>query len=301
MFRRQPLSRKVTVALLVALSFVCCSISCKRNAAEYGSVEVFDLSSAFLDKHMRIPVNLPSDYLLGGQYAILYFIPYGGGGAGLVTQMTNSDAATVGVLRERISEPLIIVGVPHDGSFLLDSTPPHEAIMSTSGIRLSTGLYESYFLGEVIPQVERRYDLHPTAASRYIGGYSLGGYAALRIGLTHPELFSRIGAHSPTLFVDSLPDKIAAQFMYPTEKLRAQRDPLLLPLEKEALARTRVYIDTGAFDINRQACELMHRRLTDAGVVSELHILNGSHGLAYWQTHMPEYVEFYTSASVSMP
>lgn len=292
---------KAISALLVTLSFACCSMGCARDTIKYGTVEVFDLSSTFLAKHMRIPVNLPDDYVRGGDYPVLYFIPYGGGGAVLVTRMTNSDAATVAVLRGNVSGPLVIVGVPHDGSFLLDSQPPQEVVTSTSGVRLTHGLYESYFLRELIPEIERKYDLHPAASERYIGGYSLGGYAALRIGLAHPELFSRIGAHSPTLFIDSLPDKVATQFMYPSEELRAQRDPLLFPLEAKALAGTRVYIDMGAFDINRHACELMQRRLGDSGVASELHILDGSHGPAYWEAHMPEYLEFYMSAAVSTP
>ena len=282
--------------LVLSFSLICCSIGCARRI-EYGSVEVLEFSSTYLDKDMRIMVNLPDGFVRGREYAVLYFIPYGGGGAGLVTQHTNTDPATVRVLRQSAGKPLIIVGVPHDGSFLLDSEPPYEVITGTSGVRFTPGLYESYFLREVVPRVEREYALYPSAATRYIGGYSMGGYAALRIGLSHPDLFSRIGAHSPTLFVDSLPDKIATRFMYPTEVLRAKRDPLLLPLDLQSLSETIVFIDTGSQDINREACERMHQRLVDAGVVSELRILSGFHGTTYWQTHMPDYMHFYATGT----
>ena len=296
MNRRHGARWNVLTALLLSLPVMCGLIGCTRRI-EYGSVNVLEFSSTYLDKDMRIMVSLPDGFFRGGEYAVLYFIPYGGGGAGLVTHLTNSDPATVRVLQQNTGKPLIIVGVPHDGSFLLDSEPPYEVITGTSGIRFTAGRYESYFLHEVVPRVEREYALHPSAAARYIGGYSMGGYAALRIGLSRPDLFSRIGAHSPTLFVDSLPDQIATRFMYPTEVLRAKRDPLLLELNTEALSETVVYIDTGSHDINREACELMHQRLIDAGVTSDLRILSGFHGATYLQTHMPEYMRFYTTVA----
>ncbi|TVR58837.1 MAG: hypothetical protein EA426_09060 [Spirochaetaceae bacterium] len=217
---------------MLSLPLVYFSTGCSRRI-EYGSVDVLEFTSTYLDKNMRIMVSLPEGFTRGGRYAVLYFIPYGGGGAGLVTQLTNSDAATVRVLRQNAGKSLIIVGVPHDGSFLLDSDPPYEALTGTSGVRFTPGLYESYFLNEVVPRVER--------------------------------------------------------------------DPLLLQLDTEALSETIVYIDTGPHDINREACVRMHQRLIDAGVASELRILSGFHGTTYWQTHMPEYMRFYTAETNERP
>jgi len=94
------------------------------------------------------------------------------------------------------------------------------------------------------------------------------------IRLTH-------GLYEACFVEDVVPDEVETQFMYPTEELRAERDPLLVQLDTEALSETRAYLDTGALDISRRACELMYQRLTEFGVACELHMLSGSHGPAY--------------------
>ena len=185
------------------------------------------------------------------------------------------------------------MGVPHDGSFLLDTEPPYRELVSSSGLVLSQGLYESFFLRELIPYVESTYSVLSTRRGRYIGGYSMGGYAALRIALTHPTLFSRVGAHSPTLYVDALPDATVTQFMYPDTETRKQRDPLQMAVDCGSVLDTEFYIDTGPADINRPACELMYARLQDCGASVEYQVLPGSHGAAYLWTHMPAYLGFY--------
>ena len=170
-------------------------------------------------------------------------------------------------------------------------------VTTSSGMSFSTGRYESYFIEEVMPFVDGMYQTGSFERSgRSIGGYSLGGYAALRIGLTHPELFSRVGAHSPTLFIDSLPDASVSAFLYPHEALRDQRDPLRLVATAERPSTARHYIDTAFQDVNREACVLMAERLRSRGVICELHINPGSHGRYYWMEHMAEYLRFYAGA-----
>jgi hypothetical protein len=66
-----------------------------------------------------------------------------------------------------------------------------------------------------------------------------------------------VGAHSPTLFVDSLPDASVSSFLYPTEELRDQRYPLRLVLAARGLAAMHFFIDAADADVNREACRLM--------------------------------------------
>ena len=242
---------------------------------------------------MSVSVLLPADYSVHRRHPVLYFFGDYGGGPALVTGQVATDPECLRLLD---AAELILVGVAHDRSFMIETDGAPKEVTTSSGMTFSTGRYESYFIEELLPFVEQTYSTLEDRSGRYIGGYSMGGYAALRIGLEHPDLFSRVGAHSPTLFTDRLPDASVSSFMYPDEELRDRRDPLRLAAARAATPAVRYYIDTGAADVNRRACELMSEALTGPGSRCELHIEPGFHGRAYWAEHMADYLGFYTGA-----
>jgi predicted alpha/beta superfamily hydrolase len=284
-------SRIISVLLLPLLFFT--FTSCGRKLVGKGMAETVEIKSRFLSKVMRLSVYLPPNYSKQASYPILYFIPYGGGGPGAITKILMDDTKSLAILESSDYVPFIVVGVPHDGSFLLNSDPPHGQFTGNSGITLTKGYYESFFISEVMPYIEKKYQSHTATIERYIGGYSMGGYAALRIALTYPDLFAKVGAHSPTLFTDSLSDEIASDFMYPDIEARLRRDPLMMDIRTGSISHMQFYIDTGANDINRSACKLMYNRLNEIGVHAEYQILSGSHGIQYLWSHMSEYLAFY--------
>ena len=55
------------------------------------------------------------------------------------------------------------------------------------------------FLGDVIPMIDSTYRVYADRDHRAIAGLSLGGAQALALGLSHPELFSRVAAFSPAM------------------------------------------------------------------------------------------------------
>ncbi len=277
---------------LLAVLSLSLMVSCSSSRHQYGTIDSFVITSRYLEKEMRVSVLLPEGYSTTIEYPVLYFVPYGGGGAVAVTRIVQGGSECVTAFRSGMLVPLIIVGVPHDASFLIDSNPPHqEAIVA--GIALHQGYYESFFLKELIPAVEQKYSTARDAENRYIGGYSSGGHAALRIGLTYPTLFSRVGGHSPTLFVGAFPNSELERFLYPDPECREVRDPIDLALGADPADHTKFYIDTGSYDINRAGCELLFSRLTQAKVAAEIHFLSGTHGISYLEEHMAEYLRFY--------
>ena len=60
---------------------------------------------------------------------------------------------------------------------------------------LGLDAYESYFFDEIIPLIEKRYH----TGVRHIGGFSAGGYIALRYALLHPDMFAHVGGHMPAI------------------------------------------------------------------------------------------------------
>ena len=289
---RSTVGRLIKSIILDALmGFALCM--CSVNGRSYGTVETVEIHSDLLGKPMRASVHLPDGYSEETQYPVLYFVPYVGGGPGIITQTTSSQPECIRVLRSDAVNAMIVVGVPHDGSFLLDCDRPCDNLTLVSGITLHKGLYESFFLLELIPEIERRYSIRTDRSARYIGGYSMGGHAALRIALTHPELFSRVGAHSPTLFTGSLPDPDVERLLYPNADTRKLRDPLQIVLTADISNSCSFYLDTGSGDINRSACDLLYERLLQRGAHVQYHLLSGYHGTSYLADHMSEYLEFY--------
>ena len=75
--------------------------------------------------------------------------------------------------------------------------PPTIAVMIQGGpgtnnwLNHSTADYETYVL-EVQRLIDRMLPTNPTRGARAIAGYSMGGYGAMHLALTHPQTFSAV-------------------------------------------------------------------------------------------------------------
>ena len=67
----------------------------------------------------------------------------------------------------------------------------------------ANGRYEDYVVRDVVAHVDARYRTLPEAAARGIAGKSSGGYAALVLGMRHPETFGGISAHSADCYFEA--------------------------------------------------------------------------------------------------
>jgi esterase/lipase superfamily enzyme len=70
----------------------------------------------------------------------------------------------------------------------------------TTASGIGTGQFEDYFLHELIPFVERHYNVSSNARS--VDGFSLGGFQAVKIAAQHPQVFRSVGAFDGTYFWD---------------------------------------------------------------------------------------------------
>lgn len=66
----------------------------------------------------------------------------------------------------------------------------------------ATGRWEDFLVREVVRHVDGRYRTVPDAAGRGIGGWSMGGHAALRLAGRHPDVFGAVYALSPCCLGD---------------------------------------------------------------------------------------------------
>ena len=132
--------------------------------------------------------------------------------------------------------------------------------------------YGAFVLQDLIPVVERTERVAPDRADRAIGGLSLGGAWALELALTHPELFSAVGGHSPV------------------------SDRTLKRLSTAAPGVVRVYLDVGKDDSLASSVEAFASQLALGGFAPEFHVYPGGHDRTYWRAHSAEYLAFYAAA-----
>jgi enterochelin esterase-like enzyme len=94
-------------------------------------------------------------------------------------------------------EPLIIVGIYNTGDHRKNEyTPTYDA-------RLGGGAADDYgrmIIEELKPLVDMTYRTRPDADSTGIGGSSLGGLVSLYLAFTHPQVFHRVAALSPSVW-----------------------------------------------------------------------------------------------------
>jgi enterochelin esterase-like enzyme len=155
----------------------------------------------------------------------------------------------------------------------------------------ATGDWGDYMVRDLVAQVDANYPTAPRAAARAIGGQSMGGWGALHLSFTHPEVFGVVGAHSPAL----RPDDGTLAFLGTGAEF-ARKDPISLARQLPSTVPLKIWMDTGRDDPWMSRATLLHTILTERGVAHTWNVFAGNHSWTYWRAHVGEYVQFYSKA-----
>lgn len=142
------------------------------------------------------------------------------------------------------------------------------------------GSYEDFFVNELMPFVESRYSVLTSREGRAIGGISRGGYWAIEIAFSHPDLFSTVGGHSPSVFtmLVGVPENFSM---------------LSWARSAESLRDLRIWLDAGNSDWARVDAAKLANDLRAADVPFVFDIGIGGHVDSYWGERLAEYLAFY--------
>ena len=158
--------------------------------------------------------------------------------------------------------------------------PPFLIIMpwQRTGIDIETAVPDV-----LIPHIDQVFRTRSEPEWRAIGGLSKGAGQAMRIALTHPEMFSVLGLHSPaTLYSEGL----ILQWL------------LAIPEDE----RPEVMIDIGDKDSLLPSTQNLINLCSQIDFEVLTRINPGDHTSAYWSAHMASYLNWYadhwTSASL---
>jgi len=235
--------------------------------------------SQALQKACSMHIILPEKESSNGLYPVCYLL----GGLGDDDSIWERRTRIEWYVREL---PLIVV-MPHgDRGFYTDwvEGPAHER----------------HIIQDVIGFVERFLPVRKERQGRVIGGLSMGGYGALKLGLKYPQLFGSIAAHSSACHVGHA---------YPPQMPEERRN-LLLPIfgphpegsdnDLFALAERidrsllpAIRFDCGVDDGLLEGNRAFHRHLERLDIPHEYAEYPGAHTWDYWDVHVQEAIAFH--------
>jgi S-formylglutathione hydrolase FrmB len=168
--------------------------------------------------------------------------------------------------------------------------------------------YEDFLTKEFMPQMEKKYRIEGTRATRGITGVSMGGYGALRLGFKYPGQFAAVSAQMPAL-IPEVPENINAggrgspaamlgdvfgdpfnreYFAHNNVFHFAKTDPV------SELKRLKIYFDVGRNDDYgfEQGAQTLDKLLTGRGIPHEFHVYPGGHDPQFVMRHFGDVIEF---------
>jgi enterochelin esterase-like enzyme len=259
-------------------------------------VQKITVNSPSLQKHLEVDVYLPPYYNPQQKYPVLYVFHGKDGNAdswmdGAQGQdSVRVDHAASQLIASGKIRPLIIVSPELDNSYGVNTST-----VTTSVNGYSRGLYEDSFIKDVVPYIDEHFSTIASREGRFVGGLSMGGFAALHDALLHPDMFSKVGVMSAALWVGGPPDVLG--WIYPTEAAKAERDPITLAQRGKVSRDLSVCILEGSSDPFFYADRFLYKALHHAGVNVTYREYAGGHNYEFWGQHASELLLFFDSTA----
>jgi S-formylglutathione hydrolase FrmB len=268
------------IALVVAFFLVTPTAHAQRS-----SIETVQFRSTLVGKTLPYHVVLPPDYRTSRttRYPVLYLL-HGVTGhySDWITKTNVADYAS----RYRM---IVVTPEGNDGWY-------------TDSATVGSDQYESYFLKELIPDVQKRYRTVETRFGRGIAGLSMGGYGALKFGLKFPASFIFAASMSGALDAASwtekdlkdpgaIRDSVLAVFGRAGSETRKAND-IFEQVRGMSAARVATlpyfYFDCGTEDPLFSFNPTFAALLREKKIPHEFRQLPGNHNWAYWDQQVQE-------------
>ncbi|MFL0195704.1 alpha/beta hydrolase [Clostridium sp. WILCCON 0269] len=256
-------------------------------------VEKVNFYSDILGKEMLMLVYLPECYNSSTPMPVLYFLHGRSGNENIMFEMDINTKAD-GMIKDEEIKPMIIACPRIENSRGLNSSLICKEVseLGDNNRIINVGMYEDYFIKEIIPLTDKTFNTIKDRKGRYIGGASAGGYAALHNAFRHQNMFLKVGGHMPALELQ-LEDEDKPYFK--NMGIWQKYDPIHIAGNNNISSDIDVYLDAGDKDEGRfyEGCSILHKILKEKGISSENHIFPGNHSAEYIQSNIEKYLKFY--------
>lgn len=173
--------------------------------------------------------------------------------------------------------------------------------------------YARHIGEELVDFVDRTYPSRAERAGRAIGGVSMGGYGALRVGLGYAERFCSIHSHSGSLdrgvefklnpaertgIMKHRPDSFILEMrrIFGEQPNGTKHDVLKLAVDaKQQGSLPQLWIDCGVDDYLISGTRAFHRELQAADIPHVYHEFAGAHDWNYVDQHIEAALTFHVS------
>lgn len=158
--------------------------------------------------------------------------------------------------------------------------------------------YFDYITKELPEMVQKIFNVNRNPENTYIAGLSMGGYGALKCGLTYPENYAGIGSFSGAVNIlsvkklaEGLDDSYQLKGVWgenldinPTEDLfyLAKKTPIILP---------EIYITCGTEDFLFNDNLNFSKHLSSLGIKHDFECWEGDHEWSFWDESIRQFLD----------
>jgi putative tributyrin esterase len=242
------------------------------------------LQSRLMQRDIPYRVVMPEDYSMRRNYPVLYLLHGLFGSCDNWLELTELRDYVVG------KELVIVLPEGADGWYTDSATEELDK-------------FESYFIDELIPEIDAVYNTIDERKGRAIFGLSMGGYGALKFGLKWPDLFTFAGSVSgafeaPALSEtnpghdwESLGPSVIKAFGDDSNAVRRENDLFRL-IEKFSIEKVKELpyfyiacgIDDGFLEVNRKLVRSLGQKM----IPVEYRETTGGHDWIYWDQEIQQ-------------
>jgi enterochelin esterase-like enzyme len=267
-----------TAVACMALAIVagCGPTSGSPPVGRSGQVMEMAVQSAALGRSMPVLIFQPRGFDSTRPFALLYLFHGYGADESAWFDGPNSDGVHVDAIAQGLIDsgricPVVIASAYIANSYGVDSAPATD--------QFDHGPYARYLAEELLPRVESEVGFDAGAKARFVGGLSMGGFAALHLALTRPESFGGVAALSPAAFVRTPADR---QWLFHGDP--AANDPMLLATTAK-VAGLKVFLGYGRSDYGwvRDGTAELGQRLSKRAADASPLVVPGGHDAGTWR------------------
>jgi putative tributyrin esterase len=159
--------------------------------------------------------------------------------------------------------------------------------------------YEDDLIKDIVGLIDRTFPVRAEREGRAIGGLSMGGYGAVKLGLKHPEMFASVNSHSGAIGFPRIDPAKAAELspeflsIFGPEAKGGPEDPFTLVERIDHGLVPAMRIDCGKDDFLIGQNREYHKHLDSCHIVHEYEEFPGSHNWEYWDLHVREALAFH--------
>ena len=271
-----------------------------------GEIQARSFPSTQLGKDLAYQLYLPPGYDATGttRYPVVYLLH--GRGDKMTAWTTIKPELDRLIVDGRI--PAVIAIMPDAPSSRRAGYYIDSQFTGAGGLPAGEAL-ESAFTADLVVHVDATYPTKTDRLSRIVGGYSMGGYGALRYALVHPELFGAAIVLSPAVYLPLPPpdsstrefgafgrgaqrfdDAIYTAKNYPAviPAFVATGRPLVMFIAVGDDERALADLAQASHDLDYEAHTLYNHIRRVPGITSQLRVVDGPHDWATWR---PTFVE----------